>query len=218
MEQGDRQALEAWLREQAGRGDLAAVATRGLATYGAEILGYMAAAGEEVDVDEAFAAFAAALWSALPRFRWDSSFRVWAYGIARRVALASRRRARAAARRAAPTAALAEVMARVRSTTAPFLRTTVRAELSRLRAALGEEERALLILRVDREMAWIEIARVFAAEDEAPDEAELRRRATTLRKRFERLKARLAEQLRGATAGEAARARGDGAALRSPRR
>lgn len=199
MTAADRLGLEEELRERARRGDLAGVATRGLAAYGPELLGYMAAFAGELDVDDAFAGFAAAMWSALPRFRWDSSFRVWAHAIARRVVLASRRRARVAARRAAPTAELAAVVDRVRSATAPFLRTSVHDELSRLRAGLAEEEQALLILRIDRGMAWIEIARVFAADDEDPDEAALRRQATALRKRFERLKARLAARLRGST-------------------
>lgn len=204
MDEADRQRLEATLRERAGQGDLAGVATIGLEAYGPELLGYMAAAGASVDTDECFAAFAAALWQSLPRFRWESSFRVWAYAIARRVASQARRHALVAARRAAPgddaLTELAELAERVRSATAPFLRTSVRDELSRLRATLTADEQTLLIVRVDRGLSWFEIAQVFAGEDEAPDEAELRRRASTLRKRFERLKARLAELLRDARA------------------
>lgn len=202
MDAAQRQHLEATLRERADRGDLAGVATLGLESYGPEILGYMAAAGAAVEADETFAAFAAALWQALPRFRWDCSFRVWAYTIARRSVLHARRRAALAARRAAPDDhPLAGLAARVRSTTAPFLRTTVHDELSRLRATLTEEDQTLLTLRVDRGLEWIEIARIFAEADEDPDDRELQRRAAALRKRFERLKARLAALLRGGRPG-----------------
>lgn len=56
------------------------------------------------------------------------------------------------------------------------------------------EDRMLLVLRLDREMSWTEVARVLT--DDAAD-ADVSREAARLRKRFERVKAKLAEQLRG---------------------
>lgn len=198
MDDAGRQQVEEALRERSQRGDLAGTATLAIESYGPEILGYMAATGgAAVEVEDVFAAFAAALWQALPRFRWESSFRTWAYTIARRVLLRARRRAQAHARRLEPgSEALAAVVDRVRTATAPFLRTSVRDELSRLRASLAEDEQTLLILRIDRRLAWDEIAQIFAEEGDELDDAELRRRAAALRKRFERLKARLGAQLR----------------------
>ena len=62
----------------------------------------------------------------------------------------------------------------------------------------GPEERAgdpddqtLLILRIDRALPWIDIARVMTDE---PDEPDLSRHAAALRKRFERLKQRIRDQ------------------------
>ena len=49
----------------------------------------------------------------------------------------------------------------------------------------------LLGLRLDRQMAWTEIARILGSEEDS-----LAREAAALRKRFERLKIRLRELLR----------------------
>jgi RNA polymerase sigma-70 factor (ECF subfamily) len=59
--------------------------------------------------------------------------------------------------------------------------------VTRLRESLDPDEQTLLILRIDRQMAWTDIARIMGGD--AP-EAESRQ-AATLRKRFERLKERL---------------------------
>ena len=58
---------------------------------------------------------------------------------------------------------------------------------------LPVNDRTLLILRVDRRMSWLEIAEILG---EDPDPAALKRRSVALRKRFERLKESLGQQLR----------------------
>jgi len=75
------------------------------------------------------------------------------------------------------------------------------AGLARLRASLSVEEQTLLVLRVDRELEWEEIAEVLGPgpedDDTPPGGGGARpaaRRAAALRKRFERLKARLREE------------------------
>jgi RNA polymerase sigma-70 factor (ECF subfamily) len=60
-----------------------------------------------------------------------------------------------------------------------------RERLDRLRAALDPEERTMLVLRVDKGLPWNEIATVLARDGEEATPA-------ALRKRFERLKAKLA--------------------------
>jgi len=67
--------------------------------------------------------------------------------------------------------------------------------LEMLREALDEDDRTLLVLRVDRRMAWRDIARVMSdvpIEDQLED---LDKLAATLRKRFERVKERLRSKL-----------------------
>ena len=60
-----------------------------------------------------------------------------------------------------------------------------------IRAELPEEEQTLLVLRVDRNLAWRDIACVLLGE--AADADEIQRKAATLRKQFERVKERLRE-------------------------
>lgn len=85
---------------------------------------------------------------------------------------------------------LAEIAERTRTTTLSFLRTEIRDRARRLRELLDPEEQTLLILRVDRQMSWREIA-VILHDDEAADQP---RRVAALRKRYERLLARLREE------------------------
>ena len=69
--------------------------------------------------------------------------------------------------------------------------------MASLREKLTPEEQTLLILRVDRQMSWRDIATVMHDEEAGePDEAELKRNAAALRKRFERVKNNLRELAR----------------------
>lgn len=171
-----KEALEA---EQHARA--ASLIVEGL---GPEILGWLHAVTRAPDVaEEIFSGFASALWTALPRFRGDSSVRTWAYAIARNVQL---KHARGERRARVADAPLSELEAKVRTDTRPYLKTDVKDRFARARARLMPDERALLVLRVDREMAWTDIALVLT--EEPLEGAALRSRAATLRKRFERLK------------------------------
>jgi RNA polymerase sigma-70 factor (ECF subfamily) len=69
------------------------------------------------------------------------------------------------------------------------LRTEVKDKVAALRAQLDEEDRTILVLRIDRKLAWQDIARVLA--DEELSDAEATKRSAALRKRFERIKDRL---------------------------
>jgi RNA polymerase sigma-70 factor (ECF subfamily) len=88
-----------------------------------------------------------------------------------------------------------EVATRVRTETLSVLRTANRTALERLRDELPEEDRALLVLRVDRELNWREIAIVLAESanraDRVDDDAALTREAARLRKRFQLITQRL---------------------------
>jgi DNA-directed RNA polymerase specialized sigma24 family protein len=75
-----------------------------------------------------------------------------------------------------------------RAATETWRRTEVKDKVRELRERLSDEEQEILILRVDRAMAFDEIARVL--EPDLPS-AELKKRAAALRKRFERIRERL---------------------------
>jgi RNA polymerase sigma-70 factor, ECF subfamily len=191
LEPERRSEVEARARALADAGDHAAVTTLALESYGPEILGYLVAvARSETDADEAFAMFSEDLWRGLPDFRWEASLRTWLYTLARH-ALARLRRdphrrpeRRIQLSQSPDVRALAE---RVRTNTLPYLRTDVKDQVARLRASMDPDDQTLFILRLDRKMAWEEIARIMADEAEVPDAAAIAR----LRKRFERAKGRL---------------------------
>jgi DNA-directed RNA polymerase specialized sigma24 family protein len=72
----------------------------------------------------------------------------------------------------------------VRSQTPAYRRTDVKDRIARLREALDAEEQTLLFLRIDQGLPWSDIAAIMSADGEEVA-------AATLRKRFERAKARL---------------------------
>ncbi len=167
--------------------------------FGPEITRYLLAlTRDETVAGDAFSQFCENVWRGLPAFRGHSTARVWAYALARN-ALARvlrdphRRRERRVALSDIPSVQLAA--GAVRSRTAEFLRTESRDRIAKLRARLEPDDQALLVLRVNRKLAWDEIARALGEPDEPLEGAELARRAAMLRKRFQRLK----DQLRDAS-------------------
>ena len=189
--------LELELRKLADEGAFTAAATRAIEGYGGELLGYLCAiTPSNIEAEELFAELCERLWRALPQFRWTSSFRTWAYAIARNLARDShrkRKRANVVGLDEAPE--LAERALAVRTTTMMYMRTETKKRFDELRAALDEDERTLVVLRVDRRMPGRDIARVMA--DDGDD---LERLSASLRKRFERVKERLRTHLAGAGA------------------
>ncbi len=199
MDDTARQTIEKGVRAECDRGDYSAAATRALRGYGSEIFGFLIAVHrEEQDASDVFSEVAEALWRGLPDFAWESTLRTWAYAIARN---SSRMFRRGAARRArrdprAGESALDEVAEAVRTETLVFLRTETRTRVEALRDALEPEDRMLLVLRVDRQLGWNELARVMHTESTALDDAGLTREAARLRKRFQLIKERIRELAR----------------------
>jgi RNA polymerase sigma-70 factor (ECF subfamily) len=76
------------------------------------------------------------------------------------------------------------------------LRTEVKDAVSAIRRSLPEEDQTLLILRVDRRMAWNDIALVVAGPDAETDV--VKRECARLRKRFQLVKDELRERVRKA--------------------
>jgi RNA polymerase sigma-70 factor, ECF subfamily len=186
------------------RGDHAAAATAILRGYGPELLGFLAAVHrDETAASDAFAELSEAVWRSLPRFAWESSVRTWAYAIARNVSRTGRRNAARRNRKVvSPGDSFFDQAAeKVRTETLAYLRTEKKTRLQALRDALPEEDRMLLVLRVDRGLAWNELARILAEgeeQEDAPtlDDATVAREAARLRKRFQLVKDRLRELAR----------------------
>jgi RNA polymerase sigma-70 factor (ECF subfamily) len=190
---------EASIRARCDAGDWAGAATAIVERYGPELMEYLAAtARSDVDGADAFSRFTEEMWRSLPAFGWAASARTWCYVLARR-ALARVRRDHA--RRPGRPVALddapevAAVAERVRTETAPYLRTAVRDKIAELRATLDPDDQALLILRIERGLDWRDVALALGDEDVGAVTAEeLTRRAAAMRKRFERIKRQLRER------------------------
>lgn len=186
--------LDASVKDAVARGAVDDALARTLAAYGDELASFLAArARDEGLAEEAFSLLAEDLWRGLPSFRFDASVRTWAYVLARR-ALARAARAPARKGRNVPLsqAGVVEQLAHeARQRTVEYRRTTTKDRFAALRAQLTDEERELLVLRVDRALDWKDLARVLA--DDGVDDKQLAADAAKLRKRFERLK----EKLRG---------------------
>lgn len=177
------------LRARCDAGDHDGAAAAAIERYGPELFGFLVGlAGDRDRAGDVFSAVCERAWRGLPKFRWDAPLRVWMYRIARNEFL----RAAARDRGELPLSvvpSVAHAIAEVRTATAPHLRTDVKDEFARIRAALDPDDHMLLGLRLERGLAWNEIARVLGDGDPA----HLTRDAATLRKRYERVKARLKE-------------------------
>jgi RNA polymerase sigma-70 factor (ECF subfamily) len=186
------------VREALERGDERRAVTVTLEGYGPEVMGFLVAFMRDADAaGDVFSQFCEDVWNGLARFRWEGALRAWLYAVARHAALRYRRTSYERRRRRLEQAdAFSELEERIRTQTVEFLRTENRSAVDQLREQLAPDERALLILRLDRKLAWNDIAEIMADEGAPKTPETLRRDAATLRKRFERVKDRLRELAR----------------------
>jgi RNA polymerase sigma-70 factor (ECF subfamily) len=183
--------VEARCLEALDRGDQAGAATLLVREYGPQLLGYLCAVlRSETDAAEVFSMFSEDLWRGLPGFRRECPVRVWCYRLAWHAAARFLRDPYRGRGRRLETTELSRVVDEVRSSVFLGRNEARQAGLERLRGELDPDEQTLLVLRLDRALAWRDVAVVLAEEGGAPvDEA-------TLRKRFERLKDRLTARAR----------------------
>jgi RNA polymerase sigma-70 factor (ECF subfamily) len=177
---GVDQALEDRIAERLGAGDLGGAATAAIQGYGPQILGYLTSVvRDEVVAADAFSTFSEDLWVGLPGFRRASSFRTWAYKLAWHAAMRTLRDPAKKRQRPLASSLASELAEKVRSSTAVHLRTETKTAVQELRDELSPDEQTLLILRIDRDLPWREVAEVMGEEE------------PTIRKRFERVKEKL---------------------------
>ena len=182
----DREASERAIQALCQAGAYPAATTAALQMYGVELLGFLRALANNHDLAaEAFAELGEDVWKGLPRFRWESSLRSWLYQLARNALAQLRRDPRRRIDRNLPLSIAPEMAAVVRTVTLEIQRTEVKDEFRVLREQLDPEEHEILLLRLDRGLAWKDIARILGGDDN------LDARAAALRKRFERAKERL---------------------------
>jgi RNA polymerase sigma-70 factor (ECF subfamily) len=171
-------------------GDVKGAATEAIRGYGPQILGYLTAVlKDDDDARDVFSQFAEDLWRGLPGFRRECSLRAWAFKLAWHAA--SRYARDPSRRRGRPirSTEASRIAASVRSTMSTYAPGGRAEKLLKLRQSLDPEEQTLLILRVDKNLPWEDVAQVLSSEGTpvAP---------SALRKRFERLKEKLAKLAR----------------------
>ena len=161
-----------------------------LRAYGPELIGWLCSILPSVaDAHDAFSRMSEELWKSLRRFDGRCAVRTWCYMLARHAA--ARIRGRSGKRRevlVSQIPSLQQAVTRIWTTSSQEAKRT-RDVYAEIRTELDEEDQTLLVLRVDRNLAWRDIAQVILGEDARP--AELTRKATALRKQFERVKDRL---------------------------
>jgi RNA polymerase sigma-70 factor (ECF subfamily) len=179
---------EARIRALLAAGDARGAATEAMRGFGPKIYGYLRAIlRDDTDAADAFSLFGENLWRGISTFRGESSFRTWAYRVAWNAALAVKDEAWRRHGRRLETGEASRLADEIRTTAARVERQ--RTALEQLREELTPEEQTLLHLRIDQELPWDEIAQVLG-RDGSPVES------PALRKRFERLKERLASLAR----------------------
>jgi len=195
----ERALREAEIRAACEAGEQERAVTLLLQVYAEELLSFLIARlGDRSRGEEAFSLLAEDLWVGLPKFEFRSSVRTWAYTVARHVAA---RYARAPVRRKdrnltlSKNVHLSQLVEQMRTRTQAYRRTDVKNQVRALREKLDPDDQMLLILRVDRQMEWRDLALVMTTGEDATsaelDDETLEREAARLRKRFERVKAEL---------------------------
>jgi len=160
--------------------------------YGPELIGWLCSIlPPDCDAQEAFSRLSEDMWKSFRRFDGRCSVRTWCYMLARHVASRLRTQPRRSQEELVSSIpSVVQAVTHVWNTTRANNQ-RVQDVYAEIRSALDEDDQALLVLRVDRDLAWRDIAIVLLGENADPDE--ITRRAATLRKQFERVKTRLRE-------------------------
>lgn len=169
-----------------------------LRVLGPEVRGFIVGVLRNQDAaDEVFSVTSSRFWQSLPSFQWRCSLRTWAYVIARHeiTRYGSSERRHCVGR--VPISEIADVVAAVTTQArATQALTDLRDQFTRLRDELSVDDRVLLVMRVDRQLPWDEVALAFVESPETCDDDERAREAARLRKRFQLVKQRLTARAR----------------------
>jgi RNA polymerase sigma-70 factor (ECF subfamily) len=198
MDATRREELERDIRRLFDAGNREGSATALIRAYGGEILSFLGAVHKsETEASEVFSLVAEGVWRGLPTYTPQGSFRTWVYAIARKASLRYRRdkhRRESRFEALADAASFTTAVNQIRTETPWYVRTEPRSRFALIRDSLPLEDRELLVLRIDRKLAWNDLAQMLRDDDEGPLEGEaLQREAARLRKRFQLLSERLRE-------------------------
>ena len=180
------------LRALVATGDFDRATEKTLEAYGGELAGWLRSIlPNEADAQDAFSRTSIELWQSLKRYDGRCSLRTWCYMLARHAAARSR-----SAPKNAHEQLVSQIPSLAQAATKIWSTSQITAEHRRdvyaeIRGSLDDEDQALLTLRVDRDLAWNDIAEILLGERAKPDA--IAKKAAALRKQFERVKERLRE-------------------------
>jgi RNA polymerase sigma-70 factor, ECF subfamily len=204
--------VERQLRALHGQGKFEEVAVIALRTYQAEVLRWLRnSVRDEVAAQEIWSICLENFWKILPAFRFEASIRNLLYRLARFATYGYfRGRQR---EQLAPESLLDSHAAPDLAETDERFTTEIRNELKQLCEGLTIKQRMILMLKVEQEMSWDDIARIMSKPGELLMGEAFRREVVNLRQQFSRLKQELARRLlrRSVRAREVKRMRGQSA-------
>lgn len=188
-------APQANIRAACDAADFELAARQALEVWGSEIHSFLVARMRSVsDADEVFSMFCEDLWRGLPSFTHRCPVRPWLYILARHAAHRYKLKPQNQAHNNLDVDAhpwFNQATDRARSATDLYRRTEAKQKVRTLRHQLAPEDQTLLILHVDRNLGWRELAMVMHADGEHLPDSEIDREMARLRKRFERIKREL---------------------------
>lgn len=200
--------LEPLVRSLIEKGRQPDAVTATIRGHGPEIRDFLYALhrNNPASADEVFSMWTEGVWRGIEGFAWDCGLRTWCYAIARYASLRHRRDDSRRTARHVPVpeiASLVDLADESRSSTPWYHRSAVRSRFAELRESLPPDDQLILLLRVDRGLAWNDIARVTLHDGDPTTEStraqahahvseqELTRVASRLRKHFQGVKERL---------------------------
>ena len=170
-------------------GNTRQAATLVIQAHGPAVLRYLRALlRDEGTVDDAFSLFGEWVWRGIANFRGEAPLRSWTLGVAWNAAQRVRDEAWQKHKARLSTGFASKLVAKIR-TTSPGTLERRDEGLDQLRGELAAEDQNLLVLRLDQELAWEDIAVVLSGSGSPV-------KPSALRKRFERLKERMAKRAR----------------------
>lgn len=181
--------IERDVRAHADAGNVNAAITVAIQGYGDEVYSFLMSRLRDDDIaSDVFAQASADLLASLPTFQWRCSLRTWFYRLARSAAARHVRSPSNRPDRRVALSHVSEIIDQVRSRTQLHLRSEVKDGLRKLRDQLDPDEQQLLMLRIDRNLGWSEIAEIL---DDNDDPKAIARASARLRQQFQSLKERL---------------------------
>ncbi|MEO8704278.1 MAG: sigma-70 family RNA polymerase sigma factor [Kofleriaceae bacterium] len=184
--------FESQVRALIDAGDIDRATDLTVRQYGPELVGWLTSIlPGEADAQDAFGWMSEELWRSLKRFDGRCSMRTWCYMLARHAATRQRKQPRREHEQLVSSVpSLVHAVTHVWNTTRANA-AQVRDVYAEIRKSLDEDDETLLVLRVDRDLAWRDIAIVMLGEDAEADD--VTKKAAALRKQFERVKEHLKE-------------------------